>query len=147
MSDLCFYWNNGFVWISNLIIVTIPSILKRVCFGVVFQACRGSVLDEGSLVEVDSVAEQRTEKIPVEADFLYAYSTAPGTGKKRGWNDITTILFINSCLYLYQYVKMNNNENLNENTRRFVLRKKEFSLEKPHKMLFTFIKHLCRFIL
>ncbi|XP_008325954.1 caspase-3b isoform X3 [Cynoglossus semilaevis] len=51
------------------------------------QACRGSVLDEGSLVEVDSVAEQRTEKIPVEADFLYAYSTAPGYYSWRNTNN------------------------------------------------------------
>lgn len=42
------------------------------------QACRGSALDQGSMLETDSVSEQRTEKIPVEADFLYAYSTAPG---------------------------------------------------------------------
>ncbi|XP_053179824.1 caspase-3b [Scomber japonicus] len=42
------------------------------------QACRGSGLDGGTdLIETDSVAEQ-TERIPVEADFLYAYSTAPG---------------------------------------------------------------------
>lgn len=40
------------------------------------QACRGSELDGG--VEADSVAEERSERIPVEADFLYAYSTAPG---------------------------------------------------------------------
>lgn len=42
------------------------------------QACRGSLLDEGALVETDSVEEQTSERIPVEADFLYAYSTAPG---------------------------------------------------------------------
>ena len=43
-----------------------------------FQACRGSGFDDG--IETDSVSidEQTTEKIPVEADFLYAYSTAPG---------------------------------------------------------------------
>ncbi|XP_035520769.1 caspase-3-like [Morone saxatilis] len=40
------------------------------------QACRGSQLDDG--VETDSVSEQTSERIPVEADFLYAYSTAPG---------------------------------------------------------------------
>ncbi|XP_069571840.1 caspase-3-like isoform X1 [Brachyistius frenatus] len=40
------------------------------------QACRGSALDDG--VETDSVEEQISEKIPVEADFLYAFSTAPG---------------------------------------------------------------------
>ncbi|XP_023279111.1 caspase-3-like [Seriola lalandi dorsalis] len=43
------------------------------------QACRGSGLDEGASLEVDSeTSAQTSEKIPVEADFLYAYSTAPG---------------------------------------------------------------------
>ncbi|XP_010740777.3 caspase-3-like [Larimichthys crocea] len=42
------------------------------------QACRGSDLDGGALIEADSVDVQTTERIPVEADFLYAYSTAPG---------------------------------------------------------------------
>ncbi|XP_030595705.1 caspase-3-like [Archocentrus centrarchus] len=45
------------------------------------QACRGSVLDDG-VIETDSVKGEEgaevSEKIPVEADFLYAYSTAPG---------------------------------------------------------------------
>ncbi|KAJ8262203.1 hypothetical protein GJAV_G00163700 [Gymnothorax javanicus] len=40
------------------------------------QACRGTGLDDG--VEVDSASEGSPSKIPVEADFLYAYSTAPG---------------------------------------------------------------------
>ncbi|XP_034546012.1 caspase-3-like [Notolabrus celidotus] len=40
------------------------------------QACRGSDLDGG--IETDSVAEGTSERIPVEADFLYAFSTAPG---------------------------------------------------------------------
>ncbi|XP_051514578.1 caspase-3b isoform X2 [Myxocyprinus asiaticus] len=41
------------------------------------QACRGSELDSG--VECDSVSDSEgTQRIPVEADFLYAYSTAPG---------------------------------------------------------------------
>ncbi|XP_035017452.1 caspase-3 isoform X1 [Hippoglossus stenolepis] len=42
------------------------------------QACRGSALDDGAMIETDSVDEQTSERIPVEADFLYAYSTAPG---------------------------------------------------------------------
>ncbi|XP_051277085.1 caspase-3 [Dicentrarchus labrax] len=43
------------------------------------QACRGSQLDDGALVETDSIVDEQTsERIPVEADFLYAYSTAPG---------------------------------------------------------------------
>eukprot|EP00064_Thunnus_orientalis_P021192 superscaffoldBa00006283_g21348 len=40
------------------------------------QACRGSSQDDG--VQVDCIEEQRSARIPVEADFLYAYSTAPG---------------------------------------------------------------------
>ncbi|XP_030251201.1 caspase-3-like [Sparus aurata] len=40
------------------------------------QACRGTALDDG--IECDSVAETPAERIPVQADFLYAYSTAPG---------------------------------------------------------------------
>ncbi|XP_053285000.1 caspase-3 [Pleuronectes platessa] len=42
------------------------------------QACRGSALDDGAMIESDSVDDQTSERIPVEADFLYAYSTAPG---------------------------------------------------------------------
>ncbi|NXC20575.1 CASP3 protein, partial [Corythaeola cristata] len=41
------------------------------------QACRGTELDSG--IETDSRSEETMcQKIPVEADFLYAYSTAPG---------------------------------------------------------------------
>ncbi|KAG8592103.1 hypothetical protein GDO81_000406 [Engystomops pustulosus] len=42
------------------------------------QACRGTDLDPG--VETDSGGEssEETYRIPVEADFLYAYSTVPG---------------------------------------------------------------------
>ncbi|XP_034554906.1 caspase-3-like [Notolabrus celidotus] len=40
------------------------------------QACRGSDLDGG--IETDSISEGTSERIPVEADFLYAFSTAPG---------------------------------------------------------------------
>ncbi|TTG17230.1 Caspase-3 [Bagarius yarrelli] len=43
----------------------------------IIQACRGNDLDPG--IETDSVSESEgTQRIPVEADFLYAYSTAPG---------------------------------------------------------------------
>ncbi|KAM9413968.1 caspase-3b isoform 1-T1 [Salvelinus alpinus] len=49
------------------------------------QACRGSDLDCGietdsvaGGIETDSVAANYPERVPVEADFLYAYSTAPG---------------------------------------------------------------------
>ncbi|KAJ8407431.1 hypothetical protein AAFF_G00272880 [Aldrovandia affinis] len=40
------------------------------------QACRGTDLDGG--IETDSLGDESPEKIPVEADFLYAYSTTPG---------------------------------------------------------------------
>ncbi|XP_077588544.1 caspase-3-like [Stigmatopora nigra] len=40
------------------------------------QACRGTEMDDG--IETDSVVEQSSDKLPMEADFLYAYSTAPG---------------------------------------------------------------------
>ncbi|XP_046905223.1 caspase-3-like [Hypomesus transpacificus] len=40
------------------------------------QACRGTELDGG--IETDAVSDDSPERIPVEADFLYAYSTAPG---------------------------------------------------------------------
>ncbi|KAK3535936.1 hypothetical protein QTP70_021235, partial [Hemibagrus guttatus] len=43
----------------------------------IIQACRGTDLDPG--IETDSVCDsESTQRIPVEADFLYAYSTAPG---------------------------------------------------------------------
>ncbi|KAM9470567.1 caspase-3b [Clarias gariepinus] len=43
----------------------------------IIQACRGTDLDPG--IETDSVSDsESTHRIPVEADFLYAYSTAPG---------------------------------------------------------------------
>ncbi|XP_017278585.1 caspase-3 [Kryptolebias marmoratus] len=42
------------------------------------QACRGSLLDDGVMIETDAVQDETVQKIPVEADFLYAYSTAPG---------------------------------------------------------------------
>ncbi|XP_070692673.1 caspase-3-like [Pempheris klunzingeri] len=51
------------------------------------QACRGSDLDSGTGLETDSVEEQRSDRIPVEADFLYAYSTAPGYYSWRNTNN------------------------------------------------------------
>ena len=59
--------------------------------GFPFEACRGAELDNG--IDTDSVDVQTSERIPVEADFLYAYSTAPGntlyTGSGR--KDFCTI--------------------------------------------------------
>ncbi|XP_037327196.2 caspase-3a [Pungitius pungitius] len=40
------------------------------------QACRGTELDPG--VEADGTEDDGPTRIPVEADFLYAFSTAPG---------------------------------------------------------------------
>ncbi|XP_036372443.1 caspase-3-like isoform X2 [Megalops cyprinoides] len=56
------------------------------------QACRGTDLDGG--IETDSVDDRAPEKIPVEADFLYAYSTAPGYYSWR--NTMTGSWFIQS---------------------------------------------------
>jgi hypothetical protein len=45
----------------------------------IFQACRGTVLDSG--VELNDAEVDKpdvVQKIPLEADFLYAYSTVPG---------------------------------------------------------------------
>lgn len=68
----------------------------------IIQACRGTELDSG--IETDSAVENDTvcQKIPVEADFLYAYSTAPGyyswrNSKEGSW-------FIQSlCQMLKEY--------------------------------------------
>ncbi|XP_050984146.1 caspase-3b [Labeo rohita] len=66
------------------------------------QACRGSELDAG--IEADSVSEQETQRIPVEADFLYAYSTAPGY---YSWRNVANgSWFISSlCEMLSKYGK------------------------------------------
>ncbi|XP_030644207.1 caspase-3-like [Chanos chanos] len=64
------------------------------------QACRGTDFDSG--VEVDSVEDDSPEKIPVEADFLYAYSTAPGYYSWR--NTVTGSWFIQSlCDMMSKY--------------------------------------------
>jgi len=50
----------------------------RVC--VCVKACRGNELDDGmeeSDAESDS-PQAPAQRIPIEADFLYAYSTTPG---------------------------------------------------------------------
>ncbi|XP_043945790.1 caspase-3 isoform X2 [Protopterus annectens] len=69
------------------------------------QACRGDELDSG--VEADSATdaeEGSLQKIPVEADFLYAYSTAPGFYSWR--NTQNGSWFIQSlCQVLKQYGK------------------------------------------
>lgn len=64
------------------------------------QACRGTDLDAG--IETDS--GDSTTKIPVEADFLYAFSTAPGYYSWR--NTMTGSWFIQSlCDMISKYGK------------------------------------------
>uniref|UniRef100_A0A8D0BKR8 Caspase-3 n=1 Tax=Salvator merianae TaxID=96440 RepID=A0A8D0BKR8_SALMN len=67
------------------------------------QACRGTDLDCG--IETDSSTDENTcHRIPVEADFLYAYSTAPGYYSWRNSSDGSW--FIQSlCVMLKQYAK------------------------------------------
>ncbi|XP_023273243.1 caspase-3-like [Seriola lalandi dorsalis] len=63
------------------------------------QACRGTDLDAG--IETDS-GDNGTTKIPVEADFLYAFSTAPGYYSWR--NTMTGSWFIQSlCDMMSKY--------------------------------------------
>ncbi|CAJ1052550.1 Hypothetical predicted protein [Xyrichtys novacula] len=62
------------------------------------QACRGTDLDAG--IEADSGED--TTKIPVEADFLYAFSTAPGYYSWR--NTMTGSWFMQSlCEMISKY--------------------------------------------
>ncbi|XP_006796155.1 caspase-3a [Neolamprologus brichardi] len=64
------------------------------------QACRGTNLDPG--IETDSATDG--VKIPVEADFLYAFSTAPGYYSWR--NTLTGSWFIQSvCDMISKYGK------------------------------------------
>ncbi|KAK7137514.1 hypothetical protein R3I94_013231 [Phoxinus phoxinus] len=64
------------------------------------QACRGADLDSG--IETDGETDTETNKIPVEADFLYMYSTAPGYYSWR--NVIQGSWFISSlCEMLSKY--------------------------------------------
>ncbi|XP_030094647.1 caspase-3 isoform X2 [Serinus canaria] len=63
------------------------------------QACRGTELDSG--IETDSGSEETMcQKIPVEADFLYAYSTAPGYYSWR--NSVQGSWFIQSLCEMLQ---------------------------------------------
>ncbi|XP_052471465.1 caspase-3 [Carassius gibelio] len=66
------------------------------------QACRGSDLDGG--IEADSVSEENTQKIPVEADFLYAYSTPPGYYSWRNVGNGSWFIF-SLCEMLSKYGK------------------------------------------
>lgn len=61
---------------------------SEMSFHLLHQACRGSEFDDG--IQTDSGPPNDTietdanprHKIPVEADFLFAYSTVPGRSKK-----------------------------------------------------------------
>ncbi|KAM6939773.1 caspase-3a [Xenentodon cancila] len=65
------------------------------------QACRGTELDGG--IEADGI-EDGIGKIPVEADFLYAFSTAPGYYSWR--NTVSGSWFIQSlCDVIRKYGK------------------------------------------
>uniref|UniRef100_A0AAQ5XYJ4 Caspase-3 n=1 Tax=Amphiprion ocellaris TaxID=80972 RepID=A0AAQ5XYJ4_AMPOC len=75
------------------------------------QACRGSTLDDGALLEADAVPEQTSEKIPVEADCLYAYSAAPGYYSWR--NTSSGSWFIQSLCEVLQEFSVNRKVALN----------------------------------
>ncbi|XP_077079830.1 caspase-3b [Siphateles boraxobius] len=66
------------------------------------QACRGTELDSG--IEIDGESDTESKRIPVEADFLYAYSTAPGY---YSWRNVAQgSWFISSlCEMLSRYGK------------------------------------------
>ncbi|ESO03398.1 hypothetical protein HELRODRAFT_157123 [Helobdella robusta] len=65
------------------------------------QACRGTKLDPGTKVESDS-GDQQTIKIPIEADYLYAYSTVPGYFSWR--NSLKGSWFVQSLAATYDDV-------------------------------------------
>ena len=47
----------------------------------VVKACRGTELDDGIQLEASDAQSDRpapAQRIPIEADFIYAYSTTPG---------------------------------------------------------------------
>ncbi|OBS66899.1 hypothetical protein A6R68_04559 [Neotoma lepida] len=53
----------------------------------IIQACRGTELDCGIETDSGTDDDMACQKIPVEADFLYAYSTAPGYYSWRNSKD------------------------------------------------------------
>ncbi|XP_054576119.1 caspase-3 isoform X2 [Eptesicus fuscus] len=68
----------------------------------IIQACRGTELDCGIETDSNIDDDMACQKIPVEADFLYAYSTAPGYYSWRNSKDGSW--FIQSlCAMLKQY--------------------------------------------
>ncbi|XP_038611176.1 caspase-3 [Tachyglossus aculeatus] len=68
----------------------------------IVQACRGTELDSGVEADSSSADDGPEQKIPVEADFLYAYSTAPGYYSWR--NSLNGSWFIQAlCAMLKQH--------------------------------------------
>ncbi|XP_007939063.1 caspase-3 [Orycteropus afer afer] len=68
----------------------------------IIQACRGTDLDCGIETDSNLDDDMTCQKIPIEADFLYAYSTAPGYYSWRNSKDGSW--FIQSlCAMLRQY--------------------------------------------
>ncbi|XP_012923258.1 caspase-3 [Heterocephalus glaber] len=53
----------------------------------IIQACQGTELDSGTKTDSGIDDDMACQKIPVEADFLYAYSTAPGYHSWRNSKD------------------------------------------------------------
>ncbi|XP_004682433.1 PREDICTED: caspase-3 [Condylura cristata] len=53
----------------------------------IIQACRGTGLDSGIETDSSTDDDMACQRIPVEADFLYAYSTAPGYYSWRNSKD------------------------------------------------------------
>lgn len=68
---------------------TTRSVKDKMSFDLIRQACRGSEFDDG--IQTDSGPPNDTletdanprHKIPVEADFLFAYSTVPGNPQRH----------------------------------------------------------------
>ncbi|XP_044537144.1 caspase-3-like [Gracilinanus agilis] len=68
----------------------------------IIQACQGTELDSGVQTDSGTDEDVACQKIPVEADFLYAYSTVPGYYSWRNSKDGSW--FIQAlCAVLKQY--------------------------------------------
>nr|WJJ61467.1 caspase 3 [Andrias davidianus] len=63
------------------------------------QACRGTELDGGIQTDSGSDASDEHQRIPVEADFLYSYSTVPGYYSWR--NTVNGSWFIQSLCDMF----------------------------------------------
>lgn len=67
------------------------------------QACRGTKFDDGQEVSDADVSDDtpNTRVIPIEADFLYAYSTIPGHWCKK---ISSSFAYENSTFFIAQTV-------------------------------------------